>query len=144
MPTEHPRIPLRVDGGWPYGRHMRLPDGPDLGLLLIRTDYSSQDAWHRALGAATTIYPGDDWRNGALLTPVEAPELSAVAVADEQSMRDDTILFLDLNEFGGEIGRTFRAIPREIEPITANLSLANMDFSDFADNADADGIFRGF
>lgn len=140
---------------------MRLPEGPDLGLLLIRTDYSSQDAWHRALGAATAIYPGDDWRNGALLTPVEAPELSAltpndilhlpregylsaVAVADEQSMRDGTILFLDLNEFGEEVGRTFRAIPREIEPITANLSLANLDFSDFADNADADGIFRGF
>lgn len=140
---------------------MRLPDGPDLGLLLIRTDYSDQEAWRCALEAATSIYPGDDWRNGALLTPVEAPELSgltpneivqlpregylsAVAVGDEQTMRDGTISFLDVDEFGEEVGRTFRAIPQEIEPITANLSLANMDFSDFADNTDADGIFRGF
>lgn len=70
--------------------------------------------------------------------------LSAIAVADEQTMQDGTISFLDLNEFGEDVGRTFRAIPQEVEPITANLSIANMDFSDFADNADADGIFRGF
>jgi hypothetical protein len=25
-----------------------------------------------------------------------------------------------------------------------NLSLANMDFHEFADNADPDGVFRGF
>jgi len=25
-----------------------------------------------------------------------------------------------------------------------NLSISNMDFSDFADSADADGVFRGF
>jgi len=25
-----------------------------------------------------------------------------------------------------------------------NLSIANMDFSEFADNVDKDGIFRGF
>ena len=25
-----------------------------------------------------------------------------------------------------------------------NLSISNMDFYEFADNADADGIFRGF
>ncbi|MBB1512749.1 hypothetical protein H5399_09050 [Tessaracoccus sp. MC1627] len=60
-----------------------------------------------------------------------------------QTTRDGTISFLDLHEFGEEVGRTFRAIPQEIEPITANLSIANMDFSDFADYADADGIFRG-
>lgn len=98
---------------------------------------------------------------GALLRPVQAAELSALAagdivqlqregylsavgVADAQTMRDGTIMFLDLNEFNEQVGRTFRAIPREVEPITVNLSLANMDFRDFADSADADGIFRGF
>ena len=44
----------------------------------------------------------------------------------------------------GEPGRAFRAIPSEVEPIVANLAIANMDFSEFADYADEDGVFRGF
>jgi len=140
---------------------MMLPREPNDGLLLVRTDYSDEDAWHRTLEAATAVYPDDDWRMGALLRPVQAAELSAlaagdivqfqregylsaVAVADAQTMRDGTIMFLDLNEFSEQVGRTFRAIPQEVEPITVNLSLANMDFRDFADSADADGTFRGF
>lgn len=67
--------------------------------------------------------------------------LSAMALADEQTMRDGSILFLNVNEFSEEVGRTFRAIPQRVEPITVNLSLANMDF---ADSADTDGIFQGF
>lgn len=39
---------------------MSLPDGPDLGLLLIRINYSDQDAWRNALAAATAVYPADD------------------------------------------------------------------------------------
>lgn len=42
------------------------------------------------------------------------------------------------------VGGTFRSMPEEVEPITANLNLANMDFADFADSVGADGIFRGF
>lgn len=41
-------------------------------------------------------------------------------------------------------GRTFRIIPSEMWGIENNLSIANMDFRDFADSADADGVFRGF
>lgn len=65
----------------------------------------------------------------------------SATLADDQTMRDGTISFLDPNELGDEVGRTFRAIPQEVEPITANLSIANLDFIDFADNADADGMF---
>ena len=43
-----------------------------------------------------------------------------------------------------ERGRAFRVIPSEIEGVENNLSLANMDFGEFADSADRDGIFRGF
>ena len=98
---------------------------------------------------------------GALLRPVESPALSnlmpeelvaleredylsLIAVADVQTMRDQTVLFVDFNELIGQVGRTFRSIPSEVEPIVANLSLANMDFAEFADNTDPDGIFRGF
>ncbi len=40
--------------------------------------------------------------------------------------------------------RTFRAIPSTIQSIENNLSLANMDFEDFAKSVDKDGVFRGF
>jgi hypothetical protein len=40
--------------------------------------------------------------------------------------------------------RTLRVIPSELWGIENNLSISNMDFEDFAENAGADGIFRGF
>ena len=44
----------------------------------------------------------------------------------------------------GEVGRSFRVVPSEMWGVENNLSLANMDFDEFADSADADGVFRGF
>jgi hypothetical protein len=145
-----------------YARSVMLPTAPDLGLLLVRTDYSDDQAWHAALSAATAVYDRDDFGStGALLRPVESPALSnltaeelaglaredylsQIAVADAQTMRDQTVLFVDFNELNEQVGRTFRSIPSEVEPIVANLSLANMDFAEFAGNTDPDGIFRGF
>jgi hypothetical protein len=43
-----------------------------------------------------------------------------------------------------ERGREFRAIPTAVQSIENNLSIANMDFFEFADNVDKDGVFRGF
>ena len=51
------------------------------------------------------------------------------------------ILAIDLWE---EPGRTFRVIPSQMWSVQNNLSISNMDFSEFADKAEADGIFRGF
>lgn len=148
--------------GRAYARVVMLPAAPDLGLLIVRTDYSDDLAWQAALSAATAIYDTDDFeRMGTVLLPVESPALaditpdglvalerrdclSVIAVADAQTMRDQTVLFLDLNELNEHVGRTFRAIPSAVEPIVANLSLANMDFAGFAGNAGSDGVFRGF
>lgn len=41
-------------------------------------------------------------------------------------------------------GRTFRVIPSQMWGVENNLSLANMDFEEFADAVDKDGVFRGF
>lgn len=38
----------------------------------------------------------------------------------------------------------FRALPSQIQSIQNNLSIANMDFEDFANSVDSDGVFRGF
>ena len=51
------------------------------------------------------------------------------------------ILVVDLRR---ERGRGFRAIPSTIQSIENNLSIANMDFFEFANAVDEDGVFRGF
>ncbi|GAB3849114.1 hypothetical protein GCM10027610_071720 [Dactylosporangium cerinum] len=43
-----------------------------------------------------------------------------------------------------EPGRSFWVVPTEMWSVENNLSLFNMDFSDFANNVDPDGVFRGF
>lgn len=53
------------------------------------------------------------------------------------------MLFVDLNELSQQVGRIFRAVPKEVEPIVANLSISNMHYFEFADRADQDGVFRG-
>lgn len=51
------------------------------------------------------------------------------------------LLILDLYDGSG---REFRAIPSQIQSIENNLSIANMDFEEFAESVDEDGVFRGF
>lgn len=41
-------------------------------------------------------------------------------------------------------GKTFRVSPAETWAVENNLSLTNMDYSEFAGAADPDGVFRGF
>jgi hypothetical protein len=64
-------------------------------------------------------------------------------VVDRRTMTDPEmpVLVVDLNH---EPGRAFRVVPSELASIDDNLSIGNMDFFEFADNVDADGVFRGF
>jgi hypothetical protein len=45
---------------------------------------------------------------------------------------------------GSGVGGEFRALPSEVQAIENNLSIANMDFGDFASTVDGGGVFRGF
>lgn len=45
---------------------------------------------------------------------------------------------------GPHYGATFRVVPSAMWSVENNLSIANMDWEDFADSVDDDGIFRGF
>jgi hypothetical protein len=40
--------------------------------------------------------------------------------------------------------KSFRATPATIQSIENNLTIANMDFEDFANAVDSGGVFRGF
>jgi len=80
-----------------------------------------------------------------------------VLLADAQSMREAlnggelTVVYVDLSvdpesaeEFGDVLGREFRCAAPEVASIETDLAIANMDFEEFADNVDDDGVFRGF
>jgi hypothetical protein len=72
--------------------------------------------------------------------PSDAPHV-LMLIADKAAMTaaDHPLLVVDLIEKG----RTFRAVPSQIQVIENNLSIANMDWEDFADYVDDDGVFRG-
>lgn len=55
---------------------------------------------------------------------------------------DHPLLVIDLNE--RVTSGLFRTTPRQVQSVQNNLSLANMDFFEFARAVDADGVFRGF
>jgi len=124
--------------------------------LLLRTDFSDETAWS-ALCAAIQAPVGEFQAD---VTPLSDPafdgatteELIALAseaehlfvfVADQVALTDPEhpVLVVDLLD---EPGRTFRVIPSEAWGVENNLSLANMDFEDFAGAVHDDGVFRGF
>ena len=68
---------------------------------------------------------------------------SFVIVVDHTAMTapEHPLLILDL--FSGT-GAVFRAIPSQVQAIENNLSIGNMDFEEFANAVDQDGVFRDF
>jgi hypothetical protein len=129
----------------------------------IRVDFTNPAAWKKLKGlvgkpnkegyAANLEYVEDRTLASLDEAALEAKfprlypedyEHPVVFVADAVAMSppDYPILVVNLNK--GEETWPFRAIPGEIASIEANLSLANMDYFEFAENAGADGVFRGF
>jgi hypothetical protein len=76
----------------------------------------------------------------------------ARSVAEAAGADEITIDYVDLsieNDADAELfesflGRTFRCAVSEFASTEANLAIANMDFHEFADNVQQDGVFRGF
>jgi hypothetical protein len=81
-------------------------------------------------------------------------------LADGRSMAEAgqggevTVVYVDLSPYAADPedaelfetfpGRAFRCVVTEVAGIEVNLSIANMDFHEFADNVGPDGVFRGF
>ena len=125
--------------------------------LVLRTDFSESAAWsdicaeiQQPVGEfmAYVECVSDPEYEG--LQPEQLVSASAlgpyrgyVFVVDRTTLThpEHPILVVDLHN---EPGRTFRVIPAEMWAIENNLSLANMDFDEFADAVDEDGVFRGF
>ncbi|MEV0988631.1 hypothetical protein [Streptomyces sp. NPDC049949] len=137
---------------------MPLPQPDDLTSLVLRTDFGDEAAWdgvRAALDAAGeyshATYVSELRFAGVGVEDLMSEEAAAdedeqivhVFVADAATMKDPghALLAVDLSD---EPGRTFRVPARWFPDISANLSIANMDFADFADAADGSGTFRGF
>lgn len=127
--------------------------------LVLRTDFSDQVAWDeicRIIRRPVGIFRFR--ANVSFLDDVDFKEItkdqlldlisrnynhSFIFLVDQLTISEPEhpLLVVDLYE---RSGREFRALPSQIQGIENNLSIANMDFEEFAESADADGIFRGF
>ncbi len=127
--------------------------------LVLRTDFSDDHAWDSICAAIQK--PVGLFRFRAYVDFVSDPAFKDITVEQLPSLLaknsnhtflfmvdrvtlshpDRPILVVDLYT---EVGRTFRVIPSEMWGVENNLSIANMDFAEFADAADPDGIFRDF
>ena len=126
---------------------------------LIRTDFSDISCWKAVcapiampsevdgfLAHVTLVddpaYEGLSTQQLLALVP-EGHEHAILIVADNTALSSHEVplLAIDLIE---EPGREMRVIARELWGVENNLSLANMDFEEFARAVDADGAFRGF
>jgi hypothetical protein len=132
----------------------RLPESNQ--ALVVRADFSDDAAWATVCSIIRAPVDGFfayvDFVDDPAFDGVTVDQLvelgrdvsrSFLIVADATTMTDAerSLLIIDVFE---EPGTTFRAIPSQIQGIENNLSIANMDFREFAESADADGVFRGF
>jgi hypothetical protein len=129
--------------------------------LMVRTDFEHEEEWQALLISIDNPAPLADPEYRAALEVIQDAKLhnlgvgpliaalprsylhSFLFVVDKKTLEDieHPILIVDLLD---DRGRTFRLTPTQIHSIEANLSLSNMDFFEFADSADSDGVFRGF
>lgn len=143
----------------PPARLGGMPQLPDCDWpLLVRTDFASDAAWEQ-LSAAAQAENADGFQ--ASLEPVSDPGFNGASwpevkaavpegdqgkvvlfIADSTALAspEQPILVVDL----WEDREPYRCIAAELWGVENNLSIANMDWLDFADAVDPDGVFRGF
>ena len=135
---------------------------PEIGrteqAVVVRTDFSDEAGW-LALRDEMLAESPEGWR--AYVDTVDDPAFAGFA-ADQvmEAVTDDYgfsfLMIVDAVAIGADIhavlvvdllhepGRSFRALPSEVQSVENNLSLANMDFFEFAESVGPDGVFRGF
>jgi hypothetical protein len=129
---------------------------PDSGAsFLVRTDFASEAAWQQVRDEAGRENQ-DSLR--AYIEPVSDPGFQhasweEVKAAVPAGNGDAVVLFIpdSITLTTPDPGRgparspgrpPFRCVPAELWGIENNLNIANMDWEEFADTADRDGVFR--
>jgi hypothetical protein len=125
---------------------------------VIRTDFSNDQEWNAITALISRSTPEGFGANVMFLNDPAHRDLTTrqlMALVPENfgqsyllvidnvavSWPDHPVLVVDLHH---EPGRQFRAVPSAVQSVENNLSLWNMDFREFADSVDKDGVFRGF
>jgi hypothetical protein len=130
----------------------QLPSTDDAPF--VRTDFSNPAAWRELVAAVRT--PSEDGflanitviddagfeGAGPRELAARVREHAVLFVADAMTLShaDKPILCIE----AAAPHKNFRVVPKQLWGVENNLSLANMDWDEFAEAADADGIFRGF
>lgn len=132
--------------------------------LVLRTDFDDQHAWQAAVKAILAPWelPNRETYSVQLnfledsrlrnarepdvlkRVPKDYPQSFLLVVDREALSRPEFPILVISLDHEDQYGRSFRAIAAEISAIEANLSISNLDFRDFADAVDRDGVFRGF
>jgi len=144
---------------------LTLPAG---ATLLVRTDFTADEAWSALQATAGTPpgyvledYPdmetpltvvddreldGVDWRVVQAAVPVDDQGAAVLFVADSVTFASDErpLLVVDLSDYHKRARPPFRCLPSWVFEIDGNLSIANMDFEEYAASVDPDGVFRDF
>jgi hypothetical protein len=127
--------------------------------LVIRTDFSADAGWNAVCEAMARPWGGEEFQDDVECLSDREYEGMTVRQLAELAADDEDLTFaflvdhltltlpgypvLAVDLWEEEPGRSFRTVPAEVWTIHTNLSLATMAFADFADAADADGIYRG-
>jgi hypothetical protein len=133
-----------------------LPQTPD--TLVLRTDFHDDASWQSVCEQISssscegyveryTFVSDSTWIDfpQELMTAFQPPPYFYLVVdRDTIEHEEHPVLAVNLSPYGADGPRTFRLLPAEATSFACNMNLANMDFEEFAESADADGIFRGF
>jgi hypothetical protein len=129
-----------------------MPELPELNCsLLVRTDFTSDDAWREVRDQARResqegfranlepvsdpAFDGARWEEVKAAVPANEDGASVLFIADSTTLTrpDHPVLVVDLLD---DDRRPFRCIPPELWGIDNNLNIANMDWAEFADAVD--------
>ena len=133
----------------------QIPNTND--ALVLRTDFSDEAASETICTAiqepvgefrAYLDFVSDSKNDGITTEQIlplipDAFDHSFIFIVDQVALShpENPILVVDLY---AERSRTFRVMPSEMWGVENNLSIANLEFDEFVDAADPDGVLRDF
>ena len=125
--------------------------------LLVRTSFADATAWADALSVVMTenedgfrayvdvvddsAWDGVSWEQVRQAALKANDEVSVLFIVDRAALEPGyPIQVIDLDD----ARQPFRCIARELWGVENNLNISNMDWEEFAEITDDDGVFRGF
>lgn len=126
--------------------------------LVVRTTFSDEERWEDALSVVLTenedgfrayvevvddsAWDGASWKQVRQAALEANDPVSVLFIVDRAALEPGyPIQVIDLDD---DARQPFRCIARELWGVENNLNISNMDWEEFAESTDHDGVFRGF